>query len=342
MEVIEAENAEAYLRRVRWIPDDACVRIEPLAGGVSNEVLYIAIMDGSARDFVIKQARPQLRTADPWFCSTERIWREVEVLRVCRRITNRTPEILHEDRANHLFAMTAAPREHRVWKADLLAGKFDQTIAAACGELLAAIHAGTWDDADVARELDDRTYFDLLRLDPYYRHVARNVPHAAEPFERLIDSVLAHRQCLVHADFSPKNLLVWQSGMMLVDFETGHYGDPAFDLGFFLAHLVLKAFYFAPRHEDVLRLADVFLATYEDRMRPRIGDEVGAALVARGVQNLAGCAWARLDGKSKIEYLIDEERRSAVRSLCRDTLSAPQPPSWSDFAAELRRRLAGV
>jgi 5-methylthioribose kinase len=46
----------------------------------------------------------------------------------------------------------------------------------------------------------------------------------------------------VHADFSPKNILVHRQGLTVVDFETAHAGDPAFDIGFFLSHLSLKAF----------------------------------------------------------------------------------------------------
>lgn len=338
MEVIDAANAEAYLRRMGWIAREARVTIERLAGGVSNEVLYVAFADSSAPDFVLKQARPQLRTADPWFCSTERIWREVEVLHVCRRITARTPQILHEDRANHLFTMSAASRDHRVWKADLLAGQFDESIATECGQLLGHLHAGTWHDDDVARRLDDRTYFDELRLDPYYRQVARNVPAAHDVFERLIASVREHRHSLVHADFSPKNLLVWPTGLMLVDFETGHYGDPAFDLGFFLSHLVLKCCYWAPRHDALLPLVDRFQEEYARQVRPRIGETEYTALIARGVQNLAGCAWARLDGKSKIEYLDNEAKRDVVRCLCRDTL-ANDAIGWDAFRHELARRL---
>ncbi len=72
----------------------------------------------------------------------------------------------------------------------------------------------------------------------------------------------------MHADFSPKNLLVYDGGrgLMMVDFETGHYGDPAFDLGFFLSHLVLKAFYHAPRHEPLLELTEQFWIAYRETL----------------------------------------------------------------------------
>ena len=37
-----------------------------------------------AADFVLKQARAQLRTRQEWFSSVERIWREAEVLTILR------------------------------------------------------------------------------------------------------------------------------------------------------------------------------------------------------------------------------------------------------------------
>jgi len=222
-----------------------------------------------------------LRTPDPWYCGVERIWREVEVLRVCAELLDapdrssaaggtlvaRTPRILHEDRENYAFAMSAAPEDHRVWKAGLLAGHADPTIAAACGRLLGRLHAGSWQNAEIRERLGDRTIFDELRLDPYYRTLARSFPGDAPHLERLIESVLAHRRSLVHADFSPKNLLVYSGGLLLVDFETGHYGDPAFDLGFFLSHLVLKAVYHAPDHEKYLALTEIFWSAYQAGLR---------------------------------------------------------------------------
>ena len=49
---------------------------------------------------------------------------------------------------------------------------------------------------------------------------------------------------------------------MLIDFEVGHYGDPAFDFGFFLSHLALKACYHAPRDGPFFDLIDSFWSGY--------------------------------------------------------------------------------
>lgn len=349
VQLVDEQSAAEYLRFRGWVRGDERVEVRELAGGVSNEVLYVSRPETPSGDFVLKQARAQLRTPDPWFCGVERIWREVEVLRVCAELLDapdrssadagtlvaRTPRILHEDRENYAFAMSAAPEDHRVWKADLLAGQADPAIAAACGRLLGRLHAGSWQNAEIRQRLEDRTIFDELRLDPYYRTLARSFPGDAPHLERLIESVLAHRRSLVHADFSPKNLLVYSGGLLLVDFETGHYGDPAFDLGFFISHLVLKAVFHAPDHERYLSLTEVFWRAYQAELADTIGDAEWRDLHRRAALNFAVCAWARLDGTSKIDYLTDIARREMLRSFCRRLLAKPVD-DWAEVLTGLR------
>src|SRR4051812_13558699 len=100
--------------------------------------------------FVVKQARGRLRTKQPWFASLERNWREAEVLTVCSQLISRrppygwllkadTPEVLFIDQENYLFAMSAAPPIHSVWKDDLLAHRADDAVAIACGQLLGTL-----------------------------------------------------------------------------------------------------------------------------------------------------------------------------------------------------------
>ncbi|MBI3469155.1 MAG: phosphotransferase, partial [Planctomycetes bacterium] len=207
MRLLDADNAADYLRATERIGPDERVAVQALSGGVSNQVLFVAREEG--QDFVLKQARPQLRTPDPWFCTVERIWREVEVLEICQQVLDRCtspaeqlavsiPRILFVDRENYLFGMTAAPREHVVWRSELLAGRAAAEIAAACGRLLARLHLGTWRDRAIAERLGDRTIFEQLRIEPYYEATARVNPDAAAWFARLIAQVRAHPLCLVH------------------------------------------------------------------------------------------------------------------------------------------------
>jgi len=122
---------------------------------------------------------------------------------------------------------------------------------------------------------------------------------------------------------------------LLIDFEVGHYGDPAFDVGFFLSHLVLKACYHAPRNGPFFDLIDEFWRGYRAELTGAVSPSALDAIIERGILNFAGCTLARLDGKSKIDYLRDPVRRDAMRELCR-TVFKSQPTQWADV-----RLLAG-
>jgi 5-methylthioribose kinase len=348
---LTAANAVEYLRSRGHLAQGESATARELSGGVSNMVIYVARSGGD--DLVLKQAREQLNVAEPWYCSVERIWREVDVLRICARLIEsrtaksplklETPRLLFTDRENLLYAMSAAPVDHVVWKHELLSGVARQDVARSCGTLLGTLHSKSWHDVALAEQLDDRQFFEDLRLDPYYRQICRVHESLAPHIERLIEAVCRERHCLVHGDFSPKNLLIHGDRLMLIDFEVGHYGDPAFDLGFFLSHLALKAYYLAPRDGAFFDLIDSFWSDYCEAMASVVTPADLDALIQRGILNFAGCALARLDGKSKIDYLDDPARRDAMRELCRSILtSQPQLRKWSDVRMLSERLLTAA
>ncbi len=357
MHEIDARNAADYLQAAGRIAAADQVRVAELTGGVSNMVLLVEPAGRPEGRFVLKQARAELRTRQAWFSRLERIWREVEVLETCERLLAEsaaipcaacageslppigTPQVLFVDRENYLFAMTAAPGTPTVWKTQLLAGVFDETIAAACAHLLATLHGKSWQDPELTPLLSDRSLFDELRIDPYYRTLATVHPPLRPALAQLIASTEVHRLALVHADFSPKNLLVGPAGLMMVDFETGHFGDPAFDLGFFQSHLILKAFYHAPRFDPLLRLSALFWRGYQRHLAPHVAPGELADLERRMAEHFAACALARIDGKSPVDYL-DSPRQEAVRNLCLELL-IDSPPTWPLALEALCRGIAG-
>jgi 5-methylthioribose kinase len=146
------------------------------------------------------------------------------------------------------------------------------------------------------------------------------------------------RESLVHADFSPKNVLVVDHGIVehcspttksqptgsesqlhvtLIDFETGHYGDPAFDLGFFLSHLFLKGVRAGADVGRFLRLAETFWNKYQSGISAgrQMQSFQSNELERRTVSHLAACALARIDGTSPVDYLPDSADRQAVRDF---------------------------
>lgn len=312
---LSPSNAVEYLLCRGILPPGTEATAEVLAWGVSNQVLRVSPEQGA--DLVLKQSREQLRTRADWFSRLDRIYREVEVMKKLGELlpTGVVPAVLFEVREDYLFGMEAIAAGHMVWKGELLAGRFDVGVASKLGDYLATIHRQTGDDESLRRLWEDRTVFDELRIDPFYRRIAHVHPVLRQPIDRLIDETLGNAICVVLADFSPKNVLITATGISLVDFETGHYGDPAFDLGFFLSHLLLKTVLHASRRGEVLTLARVFWSRYRERWSdggPGIA-EIDSDLERRAMTNLGACMLARIDGKSPVDYLPQPSQQDFVR-----------------------------
>jgi 5-methylthioribose kinase len=316
---ITPENAVSYLRTRPNLAVDPRSTAVPLAWGVSNVVIRVEPSAGSdLPHLVLKQSRERLRTKADWFSRLDRIYREVDVLHTFAPLlpTGVVPRVLDEDQTNYAFVMEAIAADHRVWKAELLAGRADVRVAAELGTILATIHQRTWNDQELRDRWADSTVFRELRLDPFYGTVARAHPDVAPHMRSLIDDTLATFLSAVHADFSPKNVLLWNDRVTLVDFETGHFGDPRFDLGFFLSHLLLKVVHHAPRGEPILELARTFWDTYRANVDTVLIDE------PRAIRHLAGCLFARIDGTSPVDYL-NPVQQDTVRTLAKQLLIEP-------------------
>jgi len=319
------DNVVEYLHASGRLDPAVAATAHTLAWGVSNAVLRIQPTKGD--DFVLKQSRGKLRTEADWFSRLDRIFRECELMQTLAPLlpTGTVPEVLFEDRDNYLFAMEAVQADHTVWKADLLAGRADTQIAARMGTILAAIHRETAGNAVLRDQWGDTEVFVQLRVDPFYRRIAQVHPDLRKPVESMIATMFDNPLCVVHADFSPKNILLTTRGPVLVDFETGHFGDPAFDLGFFLSHLLLKTVLFASRRSEYLALVKEFLKRYfaELRVPDRSSPMSSSALAGRTIPHLAACMLSRIDGTSRIDYLREERQQKLVRHFCRDLFLSP-------------------
>lgn len=306
-------NTLDYLRQKGWI-DAGPATIEDLKGGVSNQVLRVTTPE---RRFVLKQSRPQLRTRDAWFSDLERIWREQEVMQALHpHLPGVVPEVLHVDRPNFVFAMSHAPLEAKVWKAELLDGKIDLELGAKIGQTLGRMHQISAERASAFAGFRDHTVYVQLRVDPFYYRVQQRRPEVAAVIEPIIHEMLTIKESLCHGDYTPKNILAHDGNFMLVDYETAHFGDPTMDLGLFLAHLTLKAIRTSERCADFCALMRAFWQGYCQAVtfRPH------ADLERRGVRHLGVCLLARVDGTSPVEYLPEKLKRDSVRRLARAIL----------------------
>ena len=303
----------AYLRGTGRVTGSPAVRT--LRGGVSNRVVRVG-------DWVIKQALEKLRVADDWYSEPERVEREALALRWLPRLTapGSTPPLVFDDPAQRLLAMEAVPEPHRNWKEMLLDGVIKTDHVLQFGALLGTLHRAARGRQELADVFDDRTYFESLRLDPYYAVAASRVPAAAEFLHALIDDTRRERLTLVHGDYSPKNVLVHAGRLILVDHEVAHYGDPGFDIGFALTHLLSKGHHLATRRDGFATAAADFWSAYEQH------GEVDGALSERAARHTIGCLLARVAGRSPLEYLDERERADQARAVLALMADPPSSP----------------
>ena len=251
-----AQELLAQLRRDGVVSEGAT--LHPLTGGVSSEIYRV---DQPGRSIVVKCALPTLRVAEEWRADPSRnIFEQRFLTYVARFLPECVPAIIAHG-ANY-FAMEFFGPGFVNWKARLLAGDARESDALSAGLILGRIHTASAGDPTVARDFDSTDNFFQLRVEPYLLAVGRRHVELGDICQREAERLCAARECLVHGDYSPKNILIEDHRMVILDCEVAWYGDPAFDVAFLLSHLLLKSAYHAPREIGLPRLIDGFLTGY--------------------------------------------------------------------------------
>ena len=121
-----------------------------------------------------------------------------------------------------------------------------------------------------------------------------------------------------------------------------HAGDAAFDLGFFLSHLLLKTIRAASSDRQLasryLALTRLFWRSYLDRRN--LDTAARIELVRRAILHVAACSLARVDGKSPVEYLDARGQQPIARSFAREALLTG-PATWDDLCMVLENAIGG-
>ena len=182
--------------------------------------------------------------ATDWFSDPSRVERESGGHAMAGGLAPRRsiPRLIFEDPGFHLLAMEAVPTPHENWKDVLLTGRIDLDRVRQFARLLGTIHRQAWHAVMKLPPFLPRGVFSSrCRLEPYYAFTATQTPAASAFLQSLADQTRRIGDTLVHGDYSPKNILLHGAEMVLLDDEVIHWGDPAFDLGFSMAHFLSKA-----------------------------------------------------------------------------------------------------
>lgn len=293
-----------------------------LSGGVSSIVVAV---EGPTEGLVLKRALPRLRVPDEWIAPTTRTATEARAVTLFSSITpTRVSRLIDFDQKTNTLAIERAPVDGSSLRDVLLTTTMDPWLGEALATTLASWHAATWKN-DTASTFDDPGAFDALRVRPYHRTVIARFPELTGRILECVDELQTGRWCVVHGDYSPKNVLIGPSCLWVVDHEVAHFGDPVFDVAFFVAHLVLSAVLDPSRAGSLERIAEAFVQTYLNRAPP-------ANLLTRLDDHVAAILLARTDGLSR-ELALKSGQADKVRDIGSRILSRRRPSAprvWDD------------
>ncbi|GAB2504969.1 phosphotransferase family protein [Microbulbifer agarilyticus] len=276
----------------------------PLSGGVSCEILLVD--DGQAR-FVVKRALDKLKVKDDWFADIKRNITEQEYLRyVGAFLPESVPAILYSDAEQYFFCMEMIEGGLENWKSRLLLGEYDRQYARLAGSYLGSIHKQSLGDSSAQAKFDTLKDFTELRLEPYLLKTGSRHPGLNTHFVSEADRIASTATCLIHGDYSPKNLMIGNGKLVILDCEVACYSDPVFDVAFLLNHFLLKALHKPKNAAQILGLGGKVWEAY----LAAAGEVVDDGFESRLCHLLPMLMLARVDGKSPVEYLNASQQQT--------------------------------
>ncbi len=323
MDIEDHNELLSYLVNATDLQVKDVIKIENLKGGVSNKTVQIFFTDGSS--WVIKQALEKLRVKGDWFSDPERIFFEAEAMKWLQPHVH-IANLIFDDRSNFLLVMEGIPTPFKNLKSLFLENGPKKSLIGKAGIILGTIHhSGQQKIPDL---LTSDRFFKSLRVDPYYVEVSRQIPSTNTFINELIDESSQDRFTFTHGDFSPKNLLVKNNELILLDHEVAHFGDGTFDLGFFISHLMSKANHIPTYCTRFIEGILQFYSHYKSN------NPLDPVREFRAIRHAVACFLARVRGLSPLEYLTSEEQKKQEKiglSLIKEI-----PPTMDQFVLKLK------
>jgi len=286
------------------ILNSSSVEVRSLSGGVSCEILLIEEGD---KKFVLKRALAKLKVKDDWFADVNRNHIEQKYITyVASFLPDVVPNIIYRDPEQHFFCMEMLENGLTNWKELLLNKQINIEYAKSAGKIMGTIHKKSAGDPRAEKDFDTLVNFSELRIEPYLIKTAQLHPDLKVYFYDEAKRLASVKRCLVHGDFSPKNILVSPERFVLLDCEVAWYGDPIFDVAFFLNHFILKALYLPSKSLAFTELARTALNSYKSNSGTIFNQKFEAKLV----HLILLLMMARVDGKSPVEYLNPKQQQN--------------------------------
>ena len=314
----------------------------PLTGGVSSDIWRVDLPEVT---LCVKCALPKLKVARDWRAPISRNayeWAWINF--AAQHLPQAVPKPLAHDPDIGAFAMSFFEAEKfPVWKLQLMQGVVNSNTAREVAQIIGTLHAASAQDQSVAEAFQTDDIFYPIRLEPYLIATADIHRDLAPALEALTEQTLNTHKALVHGDVSPKNILVGPTSPVLLDAECAWYGDPAFDLAFCLNHLLLKCMPQLEHSRELHECFKIFVSTYRTHVNWESADD----LELRAAKLLPALFLGRVDGKSPVEYITNEDQKDLIRQVARPLIAKPVnrlalvANAWHDALVGYKHKISG-
>ncbi|MCP3983325.1 MAG: phosphotransferase [bacterium] len=340
------ENLPDYLVHLGLFGPDEDLQVEIAGDGNINWVRRASLPGGTS--YIVKQARPALEKFPEYEVTTERLIFEARYLErvqpfdtdgICPKVIGFDPD----ERVLVLEDLSDCTRLDDALTEGLKSAASLQTLA----RFLARVHAATAKECGLAAAFENdamrRLHGDHIFILPYLEEFpappATTMRAAELRADRELagiareayDTYLRPNGPLVHADVQATNILLGANGPKLIDAEIAHAGDPAFDIGTLIAHLVLPD---AARGEPerAIPLTRAVWQAYRNECGP------DATPLEADVIRYAGLELIRRTiGAARVRYVKEDEAGLRVLDLGTDWTRGPGQTASSVLGYEEER-----
>ncbi len=290
------------------INQEKIIQYKKLTGGVSSEVYHVRT---NKNNYCIKRSLKRLLVKKKWIANTNRIKFEYLWLKHCQSILKRNIPNTYEfnDKKKYIVMEYLKTSQYKTLKQLYFKRIININTIKLISKHLYTIHSNSSNyKTKKTFEGNYKNFYDL-RLDPYFNEVGRVYPKYKGYIKKINEDYIKNSSTLVHGDFSPKNILVDKNKIIYLDAECCNFGDPVFDLVFFTNHLLIKSIFFKDKSQEFIKL---YLSFYKEYLS-NLSTKNFNSYIDRIIKMTPIMLLSRVDGKSPVEYISQENIKNIIR-----------------------------
>lgn len=300
-----------FLNELNLIYKDSYPEITEIKGGVSSELWKVSF---KSQNYCIKRSLKRLRVEEDWEAPIVRNLNEFNYLNSLESIVpqNIPKPIAYSHEYNMFIMQYFDEKEFKNWKLQLKAGIANYAVVKKLADIVGTIHQFTYKNRhSIMNKFQNEDIFYHTRIKPYFLSLIDKYSNLREYILQSIDLMQKNKHVLVHGDISPKNILVSNKKVILLDAECAWHGDPAFDIAFLLNHMLLKCLFNSNLNKYFLDSYELILNKY---IKYVIWEEI-ENFTKRLSNIIPILILARIDGRAPVEYIQNNALKNKIRNM---------------------------